>query len=237
MCCSAACQSLPPCAGAAVADAAESGGGRQAMAQAAANGNSSFATHTYDSDSPESAGASADESSSGEAGADIRADELSDSTESAGLSGDDEALDDRHAQAGPRRGQSGAGAPAGQVRAERKWKRPVTSVEADDETAFSDGEEAPLMSPEGVAAATAGLEEPSSEDDDDDDDEQGGGGDGAGRHGARGGMLAEAGDSDDSDAEDDGAPLRNRHTAAGWFSCSRTPSLHAELAEWCSGQT
>ena len=215
-----------PCAGAATADGADLGRGGRVTVRAAAIGHSGLAAHNSDSDTPESAGASADERSGGAGGVHNSADELGDSAESAGLSGDDEAHDDRLMQAGPRRGQSGAGAPAGQVSAGRKRKRPVTAageLDDDDETAFSDGEEAPLMSPEGVAAATAGLEEPSSEDDDDDDDEQEGGGGGAGRLGAWGGRLAEAGDSDDSDAEDDGAPPAHLTLSRRLLSCSRVP--------------
>ena len=181
------------------------------MTQAAVNGTTSAPPHSYDSDSPESAGASADERISDGAGADGRADEFRDSAESAGMSGDEEADDGGQARVEPSREQGGSGAAAGQVRLVRKRKMPAGSVaatEADDDTAFTDDEEAPLMSPEGVAAATAGLDEPSSEDDDDDEQDRGGGG-GTRGQGARGGVLAEAGDSgEDSDAEDDGARTR-----------------------------
>ena len=136
--------------------------------------------------------------------------EPSDSAESAGPSGDDEPNDEAAGlHAGSRR-ISGAAGEAEQTSSGRKRKRTadvVVDAGGEDDTAFSDGEEAPLMSPEGVAAATAGLEEPSSED----DDEDGEGAEGGGRgKPAWGGMLAEAGDSDDdSDAEDDdGARLR-----------------------------
>ena len=61
----------------------------------------------------------------------------------------------------------------------------------DDDTAFSDGEEAPLMSAAAVAAATEGLDEPSSEDEDDEPEE--------------GGMLADVDNSgEDSDAAPEG---------------------------------
>ena len=122
-----------------------------------------------DSDSAESAGPSGDESA-GDAGEDDGAS----SPESAGPSGDepDSASDRAINRAARRRGRS--------ERAEN------------DDTAFSDGEEAPLMSPAAVAAALQGLEEPSSEDD---DDEEGGG------------MLADVDDSgEDSDAAPEGAP-------------------------------
>ena len=168
-----------------------------------------------DSDSAESAGASADEQldhAADDADADV---EASDSAESAGPSGDDEpGAETQPVFAGRRRSNSHANPEVGQTSSGRKRKRRVDSAGDaagedgrrmdEDDTAFSDGEEAPLMSPEGVAAATAGLEEPSSEDDDEADEVDGG----AQGKRAWAGMLGEAGDSgDDSDAEDDGERL------------------------------
>lgn len=211
-------------------DGAQPSGRISDVKHAAANGRA--AQPLDHSDTAESAGASADEQPDRVADDDDADVEPSDSAESAGPSGDDEpGTQAETLLGGGHRSDSKAVSDIGLTSSGKKRKRRADiagdaagedggGVQEDD-TAFSDGEEAPLMSPEGVAAATAGLEEPSSEDDDEDDEEGAEGG--RGRPPAWAGMLAEAGDSgDDSDAEDDGERLPWQRLGAA-ACCSGAP--------------
>ena len=202
------------------------------MRHAAANGRA--AQPLDDSDTAESAGASADEHVDRAADDDDADAEPSDSAESAGPSGDDEPGNEEPVAPGSHRSNSNAVLDVGQTSSGRKRKRRAeTAVDAasegsgrvdEDDTAFSDGEEAPLMSPEGVAAATAGLEEPSSEDDDEEEEDAEGG---RGKP-AWAGMLGEAGDSgDDSDAEHDGERVASVLAATASGRCCVTLSCVA----------